>query len=59
VIEHTERPDLFVAGCSRVLARVEALLVRAYDRVRRMRRAQRALLAVGPFFHVFGRKRGA
>jgi SAM-dependent methyltransferase len=32
-------------------------LVRAYNRLRRIRAVDAALLAVGPFFHVFARKR--
>jgi 2-polyprenyl-3-methyl-5-hydroxy-6-metoxy-1,4-benzoquinol methylase len=36
----------------------ELALVRAYNRVRRNTAVHGALLAVGPFFHVFARKRG-
>ena len=36
---------------------VEGGLVRAYNALRRIRAARAALLAVGPFFHVFARKR--
>jgi len=37
---------------------VELRLVRAYNRVRRMRFARPLLLAVGPFYHVFARRAG-
>jgi hypothetical protein len=35
---------------------LELRLVRSYNRLRRVPPARAALLAVGPFFHVFGRK---
>jgi hypothetical protein len=37
-------------------AGVELRLVRAYNRLRRMRFARPLLLAVGPFYHVFARR---
>ncbi len=37
---------------------IELELVRAYNRARRVAPLHAALLAVGPFFHVFARKRG-
>jgi 2-polyprenyl-3-methyl-5-hydroxy-6-metoxy-1,4-benzoquinol methylase len=49
-------PPAIPASAQVVYSGVEARLVRAYNRIRRLPGVRRALLAFGPFFHVFGTK---